>query len=148
YRSLYIGQAQSFDTLLYARSLWGLAHGDPINPVVGVHALSVHAHFGNLLLIPFARCFPSAAVLIAAQTSCLFAMVFLTARRGGALCSESTLLASSSSSSSTRSRLAFGALGAVVVGLLVTAGSPLVLNPFLFDVRPDFLGLPIAVWAL
>jgi len=138
-RSLFQGEAQSFDSLLYARSLWGLAHGASENPIAGVHALAIHGHFIGLLLVPFARFAAAGRVLLVAQSLALFATVFLVARRAGELVEQGKLGA-------TKPWATF--VIASGVGVLATLGAPLVLNPFLFDARPDLLGVPFATYAL
>jgi len=129
HRSQFQTYAQSFDTMIYGRALWGVAHGQPENTVLGVHWLAVHGTFVLYLLAPLARVFEPVAVLIAAQAIALAAtvgMVVFHAARGH--------------------RHAVSV--ALAVAFALTWGSPLVLNPFLFDVRPDVIGVPLCVAGL
>ena len=128
HRLLYIGRAHSFDAMLYARALWGLARGDSFNPVIGRDTFALHEHGGLVLLAPLARFVSPTAVLIAAQavwygaSLALVGLAFRTAQLltpGGAL--------------------RWGLLAVVLAAL----GTPLLTNPFLFDVRPDLLGVPL-----
>jgi uncharacterized membrane protein len=136
WHKLFRGQAQSYDTLIYARSLWGVAHGHFYNPVLERHAFAVHA---NVLAVPlalFARAMPAALVLVLAQATAFGATVWLVARGF-----------QDAARDAGRSPAAVN--GAGLFGALVcVAGTPLVLNPFLFDARPDFLGLPFLVAGL
>jgi uncharacterized membrane protein len=123
----FFGRAHSFDLLLYARGLWGWAHGDPWNPVVGIHNLGLHGHFLSVALAPLTLVLPAAAVLAAAQAVAFGATAALVVRE------------------------ASRSVAPPLLGLwlaLVLLSSPLVLNPFLFDARPDLLGVPFATAAL
>jgi hypothetical protein len=136
WHKLFRGQAQSYDTMIYARSLWGVAHGVLYNPVLDRHAFAVHA---NVLAVPLAllaRALPAALALVLAQATAFAATVWLVA-----------LAFQQAARDAGRSAAAVN--GAGVLGALVcVAGTPLVLNPFLFDARPDFLGLPFLVAGL
>jgi hypothetical protein len=135
-RSVHTGYAQSFDSMLYARSLWGLAHGAASNPVAdGVHALAIHSHAGLLFLIPFAWAWPAVDVLTVAQGVAFAAAIGVTV---AAVVRE------------LEGRFApwIAAAGALVMALLCSLGAPLVLNPFLFDLRPDVYAIPLMAWAL
>ncbi len=126
-RLCFFGRAQSFDLLLYARGLWGWGHGDPWNPVVGMHNLGLHGHFLGVALAPLTLLLPAAAVLAAAQAIAFGVTAALVVREV--------------------SRTSAPALLVLWLGLVVLS-SPLVLNPFLFDARPDLLGVPFATAAL
>jgi hypothetical protein len=134
FRSYHLGHAQSFDPTLYARSLWGLAHGEAHNPVAGVHALAIHGHFGLLPLAPFARIFSALQVLVVAQALALIVTLGATA--------------------SAVADIAAGvperrwAAQPWLMVLAASLGAPLVLNPFLFDVRPDVYAIPLATIGL
>jgi uncharacterized membrane protein len=49
------GHNASFDLALYARSLWGIAHGVPFNPLRDQHALALHSHGILYLLAPLTK---------------------------------------------------------------------------------------------
>ncbi len=129
---LFHGIAQTFDTMIYGRALWGFAHGDGMNPVVGVHALAVHAHWALVLLAPFARVFEPAHVLMAAQSIAAGATFWMVGAACGRIAGEHGL------------RPAPLAIFGAVVG---TAASPFVANPFLLDTRPDVIAVPLLLWA-
>jgi uncharacterized membrane protein len=126
WRTIFDGRSQSFDTLLYARGLWGIAHGEGWNSVVDMNTFSLHAHFGLLGLAPLAWIMPSAAVLILAQAFCLACVFALIVR---------------SVQTSHGTGMALWAAG-------LTITSPLVLNGFLFDARPDLVGVGFCTAAL
>jgi hypothetical protein len=132
YRSLYVGQAQSYDTLLYARSLWGIGAGEPLNTVYGTHWLGIHANLTLVLLAPLAQLMEPATVLLWAQ-----ALSFLVVVGGVGWASALTALRAGRQSHSA------AALGAGV-SVLFGVGSALVANPFLFDPRPDAMGTALA----
>ncbi len=78
------GHNRSFDLGLYARSLWGLANGYPINSLRGEHALAIHSHFILYLLAPLTAITGSAYLLIFVQTFALAAsglLVYHLAKR-------------------------------------------------------------------
>jgi len=125
-RLLFLGRSQTFDTLLYGRGLWGLARGDPFDPVLGVPTFALHAHLLALPLAPLTYFMPSAAVLALAQAAAFGATLALVMREA---------------QRTTTSR--WGLWFAVVVMC-----SPLITNPFLFDARPDLLGVPFLTAAL
>lgn len=120
-RSLYVGQGQSYDSLLYARSLWGIGHGVWHNPAYGTHAFGIHANVVLLLLAPLTWLLPAALVLAAAQATAFAATLSVVARRAGP-----------------------DALLAVALAVL----SPLLMNPWLFDLRPGPLAVPLLAAAL
>ena len=132
YRSLYVGQAQSYDTLLYARSLWGIGAGEPLNTVYGTHWLGIHANLTLVLLAPLAQLIEPATVLLLAQ-----ALSFLVVVGGVGWASALTALRAGRQS---HSAAVLGAAVSVLFGL----GSALVANPFLFDPRPDAMGAALA----
>ena len=121
----YHGQPQSFDTLIYARSLWGIAHGDFNNPVLGSPTFFIHGNFVLFVLAPFVRWFASADVLMAVQSMATVGLVFTVSRAS--------------------SRAADGIDGIRSWGVVVWVTgvfffSPLILNPLLFGARPEHLG--------
>jgi len=126
WRTTFEGRNQTFDTLLYARGLWGVANGQVWNSVVDMNTFSMHAHFGLLALAPLAWLMPAAAVLILAQVFCL-GWVFL-------------MIVRALEPSHGTAKALWGA------GVIVA--SPLVLNGFLFDARPDLLGVGFCTAAL
>jgi hypothetical protein len=132
YRSLYVGQAQSYDTLLYARSLWGIGAGEPLNTVYGTHWLGIHANLTLVLLAPLAQRIEPATVLLLAQ-----ALSFLVVVGGVGWASALIALRAGRQSHSA------AVLGAGVSALF-GLGSALVANPFLFDPRPDAMGAALA----
>lgn len=135
HRLLYGGFAQTFDTMLYARALWGVAHGDFYNPTAGVHAFSVHAHWGLLALAPVVRLLDAALVLVWAQAVSAGATAALVGVAAGREAAASGI---------GRASVVVGCATAVA-GVVA---SPLVGNPFLFDARPDLLAVPLATAAL
>ncbi len=131
-RSLFEGRAQSFDAALYARSLWGLAHGDLHNPVFGGPSWSIHGQLALALLAPFARVAPAALVLAVAQALALGLTAYVV---GGGFADAAR----------AHGRPVWLA---AVAGTLAALGAPLVANPFVFDVRPDLLAVPLLTWGL
>jgi uncharacterized membrane protein len=129
-RGLFEGQAQSHDAPLYVRSLWGIAHGDYDNSLIDYPSLAIHSQFALLLLAPFARVWHPAEVLIAAQ-----ALTF-----AGTLFVWLSALLRAHAVASQRGAL----LLAVWASVLFCYGMPLVANPFVFDVRPEVLGVLFA----
>lgn len=61
------GHSRSFDLGLYARSLWGLAHGSPVNPLRDQHVLALHGHWILYPLAPLARIVSSVYLLLTVQ---------------------------------------------------------------------------------
>jgi hypothetical protein len=144
--SIYQGQAHSFDAMLYSRSLWGIAHGAPLNSVVDVHAMAIHGHFGLYLLAPFAWVFRAVDVLLVAQVATYFLchLLVVTAAmqvwRAPQIAPDERL----DPADNQRSPAVIGACMA-----LFLAANPLWTNPFTFDIRPDMLGaLPIVYGTL
>lgn len=132
YRSLYVGQAQSYDTLLYARSLWGIGAGEPLNTVYGTHWLGIHANLTLVLLAPLAQLMEPTTVLLLVQ-----ALSFLVVVGSVGWASATEALRAG------RQLHGAAALG-VGVSALFGVGSALVANPFLFDPRPDAMGAALA----
>ena len=128
------GLSASFDSAIYIRNLWGISQGDWVNPLVNNHVFCVHGNWVLLLLAPLVRfCDPE---------------LLLTLAQGLAL-------------GATAGLLHFGFLEALgerasrgrrlVVATLLSAGllaGPVAMNPFLFDLRPDMLGLPLLLAGL
>lgn len=136
-RGLFEAQAQSYDAPLYVRSLWGIAHGDFNNSLIDYPSLAIHSQSALLVLAPFARVWHAADVLIAAQALSFAGTQFVwlsallrVARRGAVITHRGALLC------------------AVWGSFLFTYGMPLVANPFVFDVRPEMLGVPFATAGL
>lgn len=127
YSSLFLGAAQSHDAVIYPRALWGLWHGAPINSVYPIHSLAIHGHLVYFALIPLDALLPASLALIVAQGAALAATLWLLAR-------------------------AFGRVGgprAAYLGwFLAVVGTPLLVNPFVFDARPEVIGVPFALAAL
>lgn len=129
-RGLFEGQAQSYDAPLYVRSLWGIAHGDYNNSLIDYPSLAIHTQSALLVLAPFARVWHAADVLIAAQAFAFAGTLFVWL---------SALL---------RARRVRAALVASWACVLFVYGMPLVANPFVFDVRPEMLGVLFATAGL
>lgn len=128
HRSLFEARAQSFDALIYGRSLWAAAHGASENSVLGVPWLAIHSNVVLWLLAPFARLADPVGVLVAAQAAAcggIVGAVVFHALRGGAT-----------------------KLAALGCAFALVWGAPLFVNPFLFDVRPDAIGAALCAWAL
>lgn len=152
--SMYQGQAHSFDAMLYARSLWGLGHGTPLNSVVDVHAMAIHGHFGLYVLSPFTWFFRAVDVLLVAQVATYFLcnLLVIAAAMQVWRAADRTLDPAWdpardpawNPADNRRSRTLIGACMA-----LFLAANPLWTNPFAFDVRPDMLGaLPVVYGTL
>jgi uncharacterized membrane protein len=124
------GYAQSFDPLIYTRALWGLAHGDLHNPTLEMPSLAVHGNFLLFFLAPLARLFHPATVLAWAQAAALGASAAQVAWAFGRAWAE------------RRPAWAAGWV-ALWAGALASFGAPLVLNPFLYDLHPELLGVPL-----
>lgn len=135
--ALHANRAQSFDALLYARAAWGVAHGDPFNPVAGVSSFAVHLHGGLVLIAPLTRALGGLTALIVAQ-----GLAF-----GATLALVHAAVARTWAASGRPLRVG----GNVALALAVLGGclvSTWVANPFLYDVRPDLIGIPFATAAL
>jgi uncharacterized membrane protein len=128
---IYRGLPHSFDPLIYSRAIWGIARFDFFDPVMFVSVFGIHGQFVQFLLAPLTWLMPPAMVLILAQAVALGVTVWLSANAFG--------------DASARD----GSSGfAVVAGALLTLASPLVLNAFLFDVRPEMIGIPLILAGL
>ncbi len=154
----WVGQAQSYDTMLYARSLWGAGHGHWHNPIVGTHALAIHGHFLALALAPLTHLFRAVDVLNVAHSLsagvALAVMVNALARTVAPAPFERPHSTPDSDAPADLDRLALPAwltdnLATITLTCLATAllCSPLLLNPFTFGSRPDSLGIPLLVIA-
>lgn len=130
------GWAHSYDSAIYVRSLWGVATGNMTNPWVDLHVLSIHANFVLFLLAPLTVVFHPATVLIGAQSIALGVTIGLVA-------SETLRIAESARMDRYS---VFASCAFCVCG--VTGGAPLVVNPFLFDIRPDLIGIPLLTYGL
>lgn len=133
---VYRGWAHSYDSAIYVRSLWGVANRDLFNPMVDLHVLSIHGNFVLYLLAPFARVFHPATVLISAQATALALTVAMACSAYRRVAVDAGL--------DRWSRI--GASFFAAFGLVV--GAPMLANPFLFDIRPDLLGVPLLTWGL
>lgn len=74
------GHSRSFDLALYARSLWGIAYGEPINSLRDQHVLALHGHWILYPLAPLARVVPTTHLLLTLQTLALAAGAVVTYR--------------------------------------------------------------------
>ena len=131
YRLTFEGWSHSFDTAIYVRSLWGVAHGEWMNPVRDLHVFTIHGNFVFFALAPLAWLFGATWTLLGAQALAFGATIGVTAcawARVGMERRNDTLTA--------------GALPWLAAFVLI-AGTPLLTNPFLFDLRPDGLGVPL-----
>lgn len=126
------GWAHSFDTAIYVRSAWGAAHGDLWNPVRDLHVLSVHFNLVLFVLAPFVHALGATAALLLAQ-SVSFGVTVGAGARGFAL---ATLRSGTESLSQLTAAVIAGAV-------LLIFSTPLLSNPFLFDLRPDAIGVPL-----
>jgi hypothetical protein len=120
-RTLYVTQTASYDTLLYARSLWAMFSSDGFNPVYGTHWLGIHA---NLLMYPlatFARLVEPATLLAGQHAAAMGVTVVLV----------------------DRSLRSHGAPHHLAKALAMTALSILFVGAFTFDPRPASAAVPI-----
>jgi uncharacterized membrane protein len=125
------GWSHSFDSAIYVRSLWGLAFGHSFNPMVELHAMSVHFSLVMWPLVPLARVIDPAVLLVVLQALAWGATVALVGtemRR----------------SIDPGSRDVWGGTAAAAAGTVLMVMTPLVANPFLFDLRPDLVAVPLA----
>ncbi len=130
------GWAHSYDSAIYVRSLWGIAQGNFHNPWVDLHVLSVHGNLILFLLAPFTALAHPAIVLIWAQSLSLGATVCMVVIEFRRLAIEARM--------DRASIIAAGAFAAFAI----TVGAPMVANPFLFDIRPDLIGIPFLLFGL
>jgi uncharacterized membrane protein len=133
HRLVFAGWAHSFDSAIYVRSLWGVAHGAWWNPVVDLHVLSIHCNLVLFALAPLVGLVSAAGVLVGAQAAAWGATLGLAARAAS----------TDAAAHGRRTGLLAGLAAAALV-----AASPLVTNAFLFDVRPDLIGVPLLVAGL
>ena len=128
------GLAASFDTAIYVRNLWGIAHGAWQNPLVNDHLFGVHGNWVLFLLAPLVRLADPALLLALAQSVAFGATAGLL--HGGFV-----------SSLGLRASRAKRLTAATVLSVALLAG-PVAINPFLFDLRPDLLALPLLLAGL
>jgi uncharacterized membrane protein len=128
------GLSASFDSAIYIRNLWGIAQGDWHNPLVNDHLFGVHGNWVLFLLAPLVRWVDPALLLTLAQGLALGATAGLL---------HFGLLEALGHRASRSRRLAAATL--LSAGLMV---GPVAINPFLFDLRPDMLGLPLLLAGL
>ena len=128
------GLSASFDSAIYIRNLWGIAQGDWVNPLVNNHVFCVHGNWVLLLLAPLLRFCDPGLLLTLAQGLALGATA-------GVL--HHGFLEALGERASRSRRLAVATL--LSAGLLA---GPVAINPFLFDLRPDMLGLPLLLAGL
>lgn len=124
----------SFDTAIYVRNLWGIAHGNWHNPLVNDHLFGVHGNWVLFLLAPFVR-IADPALLLALLQSIAFGAT------SGLL--HSGFVEALGDRASRAKRIT----AATVLSVALLAG-PVAINPFLFDLRPDMLGLPLLLAGL
>jgi uncharacterized membrane protein len=122
---LYRGLAHSFDPMIYARAIWGIGRGDFFNSIMSMPSFAVHGQWHQLLLAPLTWFLNPALVLIITQSVAAGATVWLAAR---------AFADAAGDASRTRSAIA---------GALLVLASPLITNPFLFDVRPEMVAVPL-----
>ena len=127
-----VGMAQSYDTTLYGRSLWGIGHGSGINPVYGTHWLGIHANWVLVILAPLSWVISPAATLAVAQSAAFGVSVYLILRAARQAEGRTSPL---------------GVRVATLWGLALVA-TPLLINPFFFDARPDLIAVPFMLAAL
>ena len=128
------GLSASFDSAIYIRNLWGIAHGEWHNPLVNDHLFGVHGNWVLFALAPLVRFVEPALLLIAAQSLALGATAGLL---------HAGFVEALGLRASRSKRLA----AATVLSIGLLAG-PVAINPFLFDLRPDMLGLPLLLAGL
>lgn len=131
YRSLYCGETRGFDSMIYARSIWGIASGNFWNPVRETHVFAVHATWVMFVLAPLTMFLKSATVLAVSQG----VAIGLTTHAVVAAVQEGAV---------SYSRATLVSVIAVVCGILAPA---YVINPFLNDARPDVLLIPLLTLA-
>lgn len=137
-RAFHYGAAQSFDAMLYVRSLWGMGRGDFFNSVMQTNSLAIHGHFLLVLLAPFTHVTSAMNLLIWAQSIALGVTVALATK--AFLQQHLTRV---------NNGLNWKALPlSIFFTAMISLGSPLILNPFLFDVHPGLLGVPFCVAGL
>ncbi len=128
------GLSASFDSAIYIRNLWGIAQSDWHNPLVNDHLFGVHGNWVLFLLAPLVRWVDPALLLTLAQSLALGATAGLL---------HFGFLEALGQRASRGRRLAVSTL--LCAGLMA---GPVAINPFLFDLRPDMLGLPLLLAGL
>ena len=123
-RTLYVTQTASYDTLLYARSLYGIAVGEPFNPVYGTHWMAIHANLLLVPLAPLARVVEPATILAVQQALAAGWTVWLV---GAGLHDHQA------------------GRGRVVGPTLLVASSLLLVAAFTFDPRPESIAVPLGL---
>lgn len=122
YSSVFLGRTQSIDALLYTQSLQAAFEGSRGAEAQGRLPWQVHGHWHLYLLSPLVAVFHPALILIAAQSVSLGITAWLSFRgleiRGAIL---------------------------MTIGILL---SPIVMNTFLFDLRPGLVAVPLYLAAL
>jgi uncharacterized membrane protein len=73
---------RTFDLALYARTAWGVAHGDGWSPILGTSVLGCHLSPVLVVLGLLGRVFGTVPVLLVAQAACITLMLFPLARIG------------------------------------------------------------------
>ncbi len=136
YHLVFAGWAHTYDSAIYVRSLWGVANGELFNPMVDLHTLSIHGNFVLYALAPFARVMHPGLVLVLAQAGALAATTHMVV--------TAWIREGRQANIDVWSSLAMAGF----VGFALIACTPMVTNPFLFDVRPDLLGIPLLTWGL
>ena len=121
------GHNASFDLALYARSLWGIAHGVPFNPLRDQHALALHSHLILYLLAPLTKLVSPVYLLLTLQAISL----------GGAGLVLYTI---------SKRRLGSQPLAACVA--LSYFFYPVAANTSLFDMHPKTLAMMPILWVL
>lgn len=129
---VYRGWAHSFDTAIYVRSAWGVAHGALWNSVRDLHVLSVHFNLVLFVLAPVVLTLGATFTLMATQAVSFGATIGIAAHGFG-------VAAARVAPTSLAQQSGAAALALLVIGV----GTPLVSNPYLFDLRPDAMGVPL-----
>lgn len=122
------GWAHSFDGPIYVRSLWGFANGHTWNPIVDLQSLSIHSNVMLVLLAPFTWLLPATTVLLLAQAFSYGGIMAVTA---GHVLRDAAI----------RGEDAVAQIGWMGFASILMISTPLVTNPFLFDLRPDMIGV-------
>ena len=126
YRLTFEGWSHSFDTAIYVRLLWGVAHGEWMNPR-DLHVFTIHGNFVFFALAPLAWVFGATWTLLGAQALAFGATIGVTARVGS--CGDGAAR-----------RYAHGGGAPLAGGVRPHRRHTLLTNPFLFDLRPDGSG--------
>lgn len=121
------GHDRSFDLALYARSLWGIAHGEPINSLRDQHVLALHGHFVLYPIAPLAKLVSSVYLLLILQ---------------------SVAIASGAAVSYAIAVQRLGTKPAALAVALIYLAYPLVSNTLLFDMHVKTLATPFLLVAI